>query len=77
MHFSVPKNPTFGPLKRVPGRISKLGSNSKGASYFEFDFSSTKKQKIVKKPSARVQRVLIYYFKPSKNYSSRDTFTLN
>ena len=35
-------------------------------------FSSTKQQKIVKL-TAHVQKVPIYYYKPSKKYSSRDT----
>jgi hypothetical protein len=45
---------TSGALKQVTERIFKLTSNLKRKSkIFEFDFSSTKKQKIVKTISER------------------------
>ncbi len=69
----IVKIAALGPLKRVTGywlKISKLQAQT-----LSFIFYSTKQQDL-KKLSVHVQKVSIYYYKPSKKYSSRDTILL-
>jgi hypothetical protein len=74
--FSV-KITAVGSLKRVTGRIFKISEKiSKGqAKTLSLIFSSTKKQKIVKL-SEHLQKVPIYWQKPSKKYSPSETIPL-
>jgi hypothetical protein len=76
--FSI-KSPLQGLWSWLLKGFSKLVSNFKGARYknLEFEFFHQQRNKKLEKQSAHVQKVPIYYYKPSKKCSSRATISLS